>query len=129
MATVWSSFAGPTDPCDPDSWGQDLLPVPIELYMTTAEAQGHVQDVADGFPGVALNCHWVPDPVYSPNDPLVGAPFAETGGLVPYVGTDGIMVGASGGIDYVVFGAMEVDFQVEFYWDLSTTPWVDPCVP
>ena len=96
--------------------------------MTTAEASNHVQDVAEAQrPAVALNCHTVPAAAYSPLFPLVGTPFAETGGLVPYVGTDGTIVGATGGIDYVVFGMLEVDFQVEFSWDLTTTPWVDPC--
>jgi len=130
LATVWSNFVGPTDPCDDTTWGTGVLPVPMELFMTTAEAQGHVQDFAEAQrPAIALDCHWVPDATYSPTVPLVGAPFADTGGLLPYVGTDGTVVGATGGVDYVVFGMLEVDFQVEFYWDLTTTPWVDPCGP
>ena len=130
LATVWSSFTGPTDPCDDSTWGSAVLPVPLEVYMTTAEASNHVEDQAEAQrPGVALDCHTVPDAVYSPTIPLVGTPFAEAGGLLPYVGTPGTIVGATGGIDYLVLGFVEVDFQVEFYWDVSTTPWVDPCVP
>jgi hypothetical protein len=130
LATVWSSFTGPTDPCDPLTWGSPALGVPLELFLTTGEAENHVEDLAEANrPGVGLHCHTIPDAAYSPTIPLVGAPFAEAGGLLPYVGTPGTIVGATGGVDYLVLGFVEIDFQVEFYWDVSTTPWVDPCAP
>jgi predicted ribosomally synthesized peptide with SipW-like signal peptide len=126
VAEIWSS---PTqgDPCDSGSWGAPVLNVPLDLYMTTGQADCHMDE--DGTNGnyENLNCHTVPDPAYSVHVPLVGAEFAETGGDAPYCGTPGTMVGATGGVDLKVFGFVEIDFQVEFYWELSDTPLPDPC--
>jgi len=110
-----NTYSSPTlpDPENPATWGSLILPVPMDMYYTTAVSTNHVTDAWEAStPGYALNCSTVT------GGP--GAPFAEAGGPAPYVGTSGTIVATGGLLDMTVLGFIELD--VQYMMELTLTP-------
>jgi hypothetical protein len=111
QADVYSSTTQ-GDPTNPATWGGLVMSLPLDFEFTTAVSTNHVTDNYEvATPGVALDCNTVS------SGP--GVPFAETGGSLPYVGTDATMVCTMGIVDAMALGVFELDVQVMLEWPIT----------